>query len=107
MPAQAVDHYDTILAYLRDKYWNAADGTWDVEALREMRDAAFAAATRVITITSSSSEAGGAAAGEITFDRMTLVAALNDLLAEADPAAAPPVRSRGIQVVFSNRKSST
>src|SRR5688572_19951067 len=99
MPAQAVDHYDTILAYLRSKYWDAETGEWDLEALREMRDAAFAAATRVITITSSSSEAGGAAAGEITFDRMTLVAALNDLIAEADPAAGPPVRGRGFQTV--------
>ena len=107
MPAQSVDHYDTILAYLRDKYYDAQTGEWDVEALKTMRDAAFAAATRAITITSSSSEAGGAAAGEITFDRMTLVAALNDLIAEADPASQPPVRGRGIQVDFSNRNSST
>lgn len=107
MPAQVVDHYEAVLAYLRDKYWNADTEEWDVEDLRTMRDTAFASATRTVTITSTSTEAGGAGAGEITFDKMTLVAALNDLIAEADPSSQPPARGRGFQADFGQRYSST
>lgn len=107
MPVQVVDHYEAVLAYLRDKYWDADTEEWDVDALRALRDTAFAAATRTVTITSTSTEAGGAGAGEITFDKMTLVAALNELIAEADPASQPPARSRGFQTDFSQRCSST
>jgi hypothetical protein len=107
MPAQVVDHYEAVLAYLRDKYWDADEEEWDVAELRTMRDTAFAAATRTVTITSTSTEAGGAGAGEITFDKMTLVAALNDLIAEADPSSLPPPRGGGFQADFSQRYSST
>lgn len=107
MPAQVVDHYETVLAYLREEYWDAEEEEWDVDALRALRTTAFAAATRTVTITSTSTQAGGAAAGEVTFDKMTLVAALNELIAEADPASQPPPRGRGFQVDFSQRASRT
>lgn len=107
MPAQVVDHYEAVLAYLRDKYWAADAEEWDVADLRTLRDTAFPVATRTVTITSTSTEAGGAGAGEVTFDKMTLVAALNDLIAEADPVSQPPARGRGFQPDFSQRNSAT
>ncbi len=107
MPAQAIDQYDVVLAYLRRKHWDAEAEEWDVATLRTLADTAFTAGTKSVTITSTSSEAGGAAAGEVTFDRLTLLAALESLLAEAAPTSAPPPRGRGFQADFSQRCSST
>lgn len=107
MPAQVVDHYETVLAYLRRKYWLPSTETWNVGALRTLADTAYAAGTKAITITSTSSEGGGSAQGEHSFDRLTLLAALETLIAEAAPDAGPPPRGRGFQVDFSQRSSST
>ncbi len=107
MPAQAIDQFESVLAYLRRKYWVAATASWNVIALRALADTAFAAGTKSVTITATGSEAGGSANGDFTFDRLTLLAALEELLAEADPTSAPPVRARGHQADFSWRTSAT
>jgi hypothetical protein len=107
MPAQAIDQKETVLAYLRRKYWTALTETWNVAALQTLADTAYAAGTKTVTITGTSTEAGGSGSGEVTFDKLTLLAALEELLAEADPDNAPPVRARGFTPDFSLRNSST
>lgn len=107
MPAQAIDQYEAILAYLRRKYWVAVDEEWNVTELRTLADTAYAAGTKTVTITGTSSEAGGQATAEVTFDKLTLLAALEELLAEAAPDAAPPPRARGFTTDFSQRLSAT
>lgn len=107
MPAQAIDQFDAILAYLRRKYWVAESETWNVATLRTLADTAFAAGTKTVTITGTSSDAGGAASAEVTFDTLTLLSAIEHLLAEADPTGSPPIRAAGFTPDFSQRLSAT
>jgi hypothetical protein len=92
--------YRAVSGYLRRKYWLASTATWNLTALRVLADTTFAAATRTVTITTTSSEAGGSASGTITFDRMILLAALEDILAVADAANSPPGPATQTQVTF-------
>lgn len=96
MPAQPADQFSAVYNYLRRRHYNATTETWDVAGLQKIADDAFAAGTRTVTITSSSSDAGGAASGEMSFDKLTLLNAVNALLAEADPDNTPPAVSQTV-----------
>lgn len=78
---------DACQQYLRRKYYKA--GAYDLVALRQLADAAFAEANNQVTITATASEAGGSGQGTITFDKWLLISALEDLFLEIDPTNTP------------------
>jgi hypothetical protein len=101
-----VPDFDTVLQYLRRVYYNAGTGAWDIAAIKTLATAAFAAGTKQVTITATSSEAGGMASGQVTYDAKTTLAACEALLLEVDPAAVHPP-SRGLIADFSQRQLAT
>lgn len=63
----------------------------DLPGLRTLSDTIAAEAGEVVTITSTSME-GGAGAGVVTGNKLEMLAAVEDVLLELDPALpAPPV----------------
>jgi hypothetical protein len=56
--------------------------------LKTLYQTTFATATEEVTLTSTSFE-GGMTGGQMKFDKMILLAAIGDLLADVDPDALP------------------
>jgi hypothetical protein len=87
----------TVKSYLRRKStaspavnwtFNGTSYTGDVPGLKQLADAILPLAVQTVTLKENSFE-GGHAAGEITFDSSTLLAAIEQLIAELDPLAPP------------------
>lgn len=87
--------------YLRRVYYVGADA-WNLAALKALATTAFAEASKTVTIIGTNSEIGGASA-QVTFDKMLLLSAIEQLLAEVDPAAPPPGAPSGAYMDFSGR----
>jgi hypothetical protein len=88
---QSADAYHTIYAYLRRTYYQSGPGTWNSAALIALSATVFAAATKEVTITGTSTEAGGAASGVLKFDKMVYLQAIEALLQAECADALPPV----------------
>lgn len=82
---------ETVKSYLRRTYPVSSDGS--IATLQSLATQAYASATSSVTLTSTSSE-GGSQSGQITFEKMSMLAALEELLAEYGNAGIP--RSRVI-----------
>lgn len=81
--------------YLRGEYKNRLDD------LKQLNRDTFASATEEVQLTSTLFE-GGSAGGVVKFDKMILLSAIGDLLAEWDTAADPePTPPAGIVQQFS------
>lgn len=80
---------DYVKSYLRRKYVN------DVAALRTYADQVFQTATDEVVLTTTSFE-GGSAGGQVKFNKMMVLGAIEELLAEIDPAYVAPLRGRVI-----------
>lgn len=96
---------ETILQYLRRKYYAESEGAnraTYIAALKTRADTLLTAGTDQVAITGTSSEAGGAAQGEVTFDPLVYLQAIETLLLEVDDSAEPPPPS-GVIVDFSQR----
>jgi hypothetical protein len=82
---------DAAKAHLRREYSDNAEG---LAALKQLARDAFSEATDTVTLTSTSFE-GGAGSGQITFDKMILLVALNELIAERDSTYVAPTATPG------------
>lgn len=87
---QAADDYAAIYEYLRLTYYQAGPGTWDAASLRALATTTFATATDQVVIVGTSTEAGGAASGQLKFNKMVLLQAIMALLRAECPTALPP-----------------
>jgi hypothetical protein len=87
---QAADAYSTIYAYLRRTYYVALTEAWDYDALTALATTVFSTATKEVTITGTSSEAGGAASGQMKFDKMVYLQAIEALIAAECSEELPP-----------------
>lgn len=74
---------EIVKPHLRREYAN------DLEGLKLKAKEIFGAATDTVTLTNGSFE-GGSGSGEITFPKILLLGALNDLIAEIDPGYLAP-----------------
>lgn len=81
--------------YLRRTYYLRATATWNIPALRQLSTTAFSEASNAVTITSTGSEAGGSAQGQVTFDKWLLISAVESLLLEVDPDNTPDAPPSG------------
>lgn len=90
----------TITQYFRELYCVA--GVWNLADMRAQRLAAFSAATDEVVIVGSSSELG-AMSGQVKFDKMLVVAAINALMREADPTNVPAPPPSGASLDYSGR----
>lgn len=102
---QALQH-SAVLQYLRRKYF-VSGTTWDVASLKALADTAFSTSTEEVVITSTSSEAAGAASGAVRFDKAILLAAIEELLLEVDPDNTPAPPAAGYVPDFSYRPVQT
>lgn len=97
---QSADAFATIYAYLRRTYYVAASGTWNAAALTALATQVFSSATKEVVITGTSSEVGGAASGQVKFDKMVYLQAIETLLQNECPDSLPPVDPCGTQTNF-------
>jgi hypothetical protein len=74
------DRIATIRRYLRRTY------ATNLAGLRRLADTVASGATEVVTITGMGLE-GGSSSGQITFERMAYLSAIEDVIAEIDPDA--------------------
>ena len=100
---QAADDYQAVYDYLRMAYFRTATQDWDSAALKQIAADAYACGTREVTITGTSSEAGGAASSERSFDKKVLLKAVMDLLREECPGILPPEAAEGTIVDLGRR----
>lgn len=100
---QPADDYAAIYAYLRRTYYVAASGTWNAVALKQLSTTAYTAGTKEIAITATNSEAGGGASGEMKFNKIVLLQAIEALLQAECSATLPPEDPAGVIVNFGNR----
>jgi hypothetical protein len=100
---QSAADFETIYAHLRRIYYRADTDDWDVDALKALALTAYASATREVIINSTSSEAGGAAAGEVKFNKMILLQAIEALLQNECGESLPPAEPTGTITNFGNR----
>lgn len=72
--------------------WTGASTLYpfDLAGLKTKADQVFASASKTVTLTRAGFE-GGDGSGEITFDRSALGIAIEELIQEFDPMAAPPL----------------
>jgi hypothetical protein len=87
---QSAADFETIYAYLRRTYYRSGTDDWDVAALQTLATTTYASATKEVVINSTSSEAGGAAAGELKFNKMILLQAIEALLQNECASSLPP-----------------
>lgn len=92
---QSADAYATIYAYLRRTYYQSGPGTWDAAALIALATSVFNSATKEVTITGTSTEAGGSATGVLKFDRMIYLQAIEALLQAECADSLPPADTPG------------
>jgi hypothetical protein len=78
---------DYIKSYLRRKF------SADIPGLKAYADEVFGSATDEITVTTTSFE-GGSVGGIPTFNKMTLLGAIEEVIEELDPTFVVPWRSR-------------
>lgn len=101
--------YQAVYDFLRMSHYVSASGTWDSAALKAIAAQCYAVIAdtsgkpKQVVITSSSSEAAGAAAGEIRFPADVVLQAVMDLLREVAPDSLPPEAPSGHVVDFSRR----
>jgi hypothetical protein len=100
---QSADAFATIYAYLRRTYYLAATETWDYAKLTALSTSIFSSATKEVVITGTSSEVGGAASGQVKFDKMVYLQAIEHLIAEECADSLPPADPAGVIVNFGNR----
>lgn len=100
---QSANDYDAVYAYLRRKYYISATGLWDSAALITLAETTFNAATKEVTITGTSSDAGGSAQGQMKFNKMVLLQAIEALLRAECADALPPEDPSGVIVNFGSR----
>ncbi len=94
------------LQFLRRTYFRPATQDWDVASLKSLATDAYQAATQEVTITGTSSELGSFN-GQITFEKMILLGALEQLLLEVDPDNTPAPPPAGYLPDFSSRRVMT
>lgn len=94
------------LQFLRRTYYRPATQGWDVEKLKSLAADTYVAATETVTITGTSSELGSFT-GQITFEKIILLGALEQLLIEVDPDNTPAPPPSGYTPDFSCRPIST
>ncbi|MDQ8206209.1 hypothetical protein QEH52_01715 [Coraliomargarita sp. SDUM461003] len=92
------DRLATVKQYLRRKF--------DAAQLRAKADDIFDLATEEVTITSQGFE-GGTSAGQISFPKILLLQAIEELIAEKDPDNTPSAPGGSIHPDFSQRSIST
>lgn len=97
MPSDS-DKLNTVKQYMRRK-WNAA-------TLRTKADELFELATEEVTITSNGFE-GGNAAGQVTFPKIILLQAIEELILEKDPTGTEAAPGGSTYPDFSTRSLST
>lgn len=97
MPSDS-DKLQTVKQYMRRK--------WSAATLRTKADELFEMATEEVTITSNGFE-GGNAAGQISFPKIILLQAIEELIIEKDPTGTETADGGSTYPDFSNRTLST
>lgn len=97
MPSDS-DKLQTVKQYMRRK--------WSASILRTKADELFELATEEVTITSNGFE-GGNAAGQVTFPKILLLQAIEELIIEKDPVGTERAESGSTYPDFSTRILST
>jgi hypothetical protein len=97
MPSDT-DKLKTVKQYMRRK--------WDAATLRTKADELFELATEEVTITSNGFE-GGNAAGQVTFPKIIMLQAIEELILEKDPDNTDGAPGGSIHPDFSTRTLST
>jgi hypothetical protein len=100
---QQADAYSTIYAYLRRTHYRSLTEDWDYAALTALATTLFASATKEVTITGTSSEAGGAASGQMKFDKMVYLQAVEALIAAECADELPPEDPQSTITNFGHR----
>ena len=103
LDVQSADAFATIYAYLRRTYYVATAGTWDAAKLTALATQVFTCATKEVVITGTCSEVGGAASGQVKFDKMVYLQAIEALLAEECADSLPPADPCGTITNFGCR----
>lgn len=83
MPTDA-EKKDTCRRFLRREY------AGKLADLKNLARSVFADASEEVALTTASFE-GGSGGGQIKFDKMTLLAAIEDVIAELDPSYVSPL----------------
>lgn len=99
MPSDA-DKLSTVKQYMRRKY------SGNVAKLKRDADDLFDLATEEVTITSSGFE-GGNTSGQVSFPKILLLQAIEELILELDPTNTPKAVTGPVHPDFSNRQIST
>jgi len=100
---QSADDYAAIYAYLRRTYYLPNTGTWDATTLTTLAATTFASASKEVVITATGGELG-TAQGQMKFNKMVLLQAIEALLQAECSDSLPPDEPSGTITNFSNRR---